>query len=42
MNADDKRDGLTLPLRELQIAAAVAFIALLGGTVWLTRRRSSP
>ena len=36
---DERGKGVTLPLRELEIAAAVAFAALLGATLWLSRRR---
>ena len=35
----DEEDGIGVPLRELQIAAAVCFLALAAATVWRARRR---
>ena len=35
----DAEGGLVVPLRELQVAAAVCFVALAAITVWLARRR---
>ena len=36
---DDADGGIGLPLRELQIAVAVCFLALIAATVWRARRR---